>query len=480
MEERAQRVKRIRIAVRVWNEDDAGQIEVARNKTECVTWYDAPPDLEGDTEQIVFPGNGWEPFPAQYPFVASRTRTTIAVTGVGAGKSEGGAYRFLAYLLRYPESHGWIVGSDYTIMQESSLQTTRQVLDQHPGLLVVWNENRHRARLVNGSTFSWRSAVREDSLRGANLDLLWIDEAGLVTDYGRVVLEGRLRGGGKRGPIQDDVTTTPRSDSPWVKKLFEAPEEDVAGFKWSSDDNPHTPPEYKAKLHERYKGQFALQEIYGEFVSWGGLVYPAFVDRSDPGEGVGIPEPDAFERVACGVDFGHVDPGAAVVIGRQPDGTLWVVEEVYGPKIPIEGEAVCWVSILKNLRRQWNISSFVCDPARPESIDRFKRHGLPAKPAIRDVLMRLSEVESLLSQGRLKVSRGCRELLRESEVYQFETDFEGNALRDMPRKKDDHCCDALGYAALELRRYRPFAYAAHGYTKQEYEKRKFVGRIMAA
>lgn len=101
-----------------------------------------------------------------------------------------------------------------------------------------------------------------DNARGLSVDKAFYDEATLYDEYIREVVSGRLRRGHSKP--QEFISTSPRGKKHWTYKLVTDPHTDF--IHQTIFDNYFLPQEYVDKLVREYDGDFALQELYGEFV----------------------------------------------------------------------------------------------------------------------------------------------------------------------------------------------------------------------
>jgi len=215
-----------------------------------------------------------------------------------------------------------IVAPDFPMLETSTRRTFFEVLP--PELVRSYNKSSNLLILKNGSEVYFRSATDPDSLRGPNLAWVWLDEGQKVSGYTWQVLLGRLRGSSTPSIL---LTCTPAGHN-WVYATFgkydpDAPQRLVVKVK--TRDNIHLPPEYIQSLEDTYVGDFALQELEGEFVAFSGLVYREF--RADLH--VVKPPRQEWSKIIAGVDFGYTNPTSIIVIGVDYDGRLLVLDECY-------------------------------------------------------------------------------------------------------------------------------------------------------
>lgn len=191
---------------------------------------------------------------------------------------------------------------------------------QIPGATV--RESEHSIRLPGGGEVWCKSADNPDSLRGEGLDLLVMDEADFVaesvwTEALRATLSDR------RGRAL--FISSPRVEGGWFHRLFldgQKAAGEVASWRFPSDTNPHLHPDEIDAARASMPSIVFRREFGAEFVSAAGArVQRAWIRT-------GSPPPDL--EVVIGVDLAisqrdGADWTAAAVLGRAPDGTLWVL-----------------------------------------------------------------------------------------------------------------------------------------------------------
>jgi len=377
----------------------------------------------------------------QFQFVAAPERFTAFVGGIGSGKTYAGCCKALS---RCEEPGlGLVVAPTYPMLRDATLRTFMEVCD---GAMTDFRRGEMKARVARGEVL-FRSADDPERLRGPNLSWAYIDEAALCHKMTWPIVIGRLREAGTAGPCW--ITTTPKGRN-WVWTEFvEKRREGYAMFKASTADNPYLAPEFVEDLKTSYVGDFARQELHGEFVAFEGLIYEEF-DRE-----VHVRRPpEQFVRVVGGVDWGYTNPAVILVVGLDGDGRAWVVDEFYQRRVLI-GDVVAAAA---EMRDRWHVGEFYCDPSEPANIQQMARAGVPVYGANNAVGEGIQKVKARLpdagdGQRRLYVSPGCANTVAEFESYCWKQQRDGE-LKDEPDKANDHAMDALRYALMALDKRR--------------------------
>ena len=262
-------------------------------------------ELIGVKKAINFPINKWgcfnnregKPFipnPKQEQFIFSDARFAAAFAGRGSGKSAMGSQKAGRKI-----AEGWsgaVLNPDFENFKISTWPEFREWIPWD----LVTPKHKHRAnpswvpnqpfQLVfnNGAVVICKGLKDADSARGPNINWLWYDEAGRdETGEAWQIAVASVRVG--ENP-QAWVTTTPRGKDHWCYRFFveqDIPEEAVAAFNEISggkalvetiyttiDDNKdHLDPGFYAQLLAAYPaGWLRQQELYGEFVDYGGVL----------------------------------------------------------------------------------------------------------------------------------------------------------------------------------------------------------------
>lgn len=367
-----------------------------------------------------------ELYPTQYDFVTCQDRLTGFIAGIGAGKTFAGVVKAL---VAHGQTHGLglVVAPTYPMLRDATLRTFLEVAHD---VVVDFHKGEMRAELRGGGEVLFRSADNPDRLRGPNLHWAWIDEAALCPKMTWEIVIGRLRAGGKAGPCW--VTTTPRGRN-W---LYERAQE-MKIFRATVWDNPFLAPEFVQSVEQAYTGKFARQELYGEFVSFEGLVYDEF-DRS-----IHVMERSAkeFQRFIMGIDEGYTNPAVILVIGLDSDDRAHVMQEFYQRRVLQDA----FVEEAARLAKQYGVEACYVDPSAASLIAALRRAGVPARAAENAVMDGIQRVKArLVVQGdgrpRLTVAPSCVNTISEFEMYVWKEDH------DEPVKQNDHAMDALRYA----------------------------------
>lgn len=384
---------------------------------------------------------------SQHEFVFSDAKNVAVFGGVGSGKSYAGAVRgLLASLgtigstpIKVPNV-GVVTAPTYTMLRDATIRTYRDILATW-GIEATFNKTTHLMALPNGSEIIFRTASDPEVLRGPSISWWHGDEAALYGPTVWPIMIARLRQHGVRGWAW--LTTTPKGRN-WIWQRFIQDQKDnYAHWKLSTRRNPFIEREYADELRAAYSGDFAAQELEGDFVAFEGLIYPEFRREVHCVSLV----PDVYSYAVAGVDWGFANPGVILPYIVDSDGRMTQAGEFYQRQRRIED----WVATGKQARETWKIKTFFCDPAEPDYIKAFQAAGLPAVQANNTVSTGIQMVKARLvvqkdGRPRLMVRSDAVYTISEYESYQWAENRYG--VRDEPVKANDHAMDATRYAVM--------------------------------
>ena len=381
------------------------------------------------------------------------------VSGVGAGKSYIGAHATARHLIEHPGARAFVTGPTDKMLQRSTLPA---LFEHIPKKFIKYhNQTKMEIGLTNGSICWYGSAHIPDNLRGPTLSWVWIDEAAMIKKSAFLGLLGRLRLRAFGPYVRMLCTTTPRGKN-WFYDFFGrgiGAGEGVRGkFRLvrmqTKQNRRNLAPGYVEALEDAYEGNWAKQELEGEFVSFEGLVYPMWdedVHIYDP-RTTKLPD---FRRVVAGVDFGWEHPSVIEVFGLDWDGHVWLIHEFYDQYLQPEELA----GVAKEIQAEYKVEKFFCDWADPTRMDRFQRAGLTVEKANKEVKSGIALLGGImkidpLKGARFHVSADAYLWRKQVPMYEMASRAIGDdqGTWDKPRKQSDDAPDAGRYAVMGLER----------------------------
>lgn len=389
------------------------------------------------------------PLPHQLAILKDPSRNKLVCCGRRWGKT-------LAGLIAVVEGHGPRAGALRGALDGA---TVWWVAPSFPIASMIWrylkralrdawaekNENERRIDLPGGGSVTVKSADNPDSLRGAGLDGVVLDEAAFM---GKEAWPEGLR------PALADrqgwalFLTTPCGKN-WFFDLWLAAEHAPGWARWQrpTGDNPQVPAaELAAARAELGSWQYAA-EFEAQFVSpGGGLFKPSWLEaRWEAAQGgeYALPGGTCVARDDL-VRFATVDLAVSTkttadwtvvgVFGKAPDGRLLVLDIDRARR---EGPDL--VPAIDAVRRRWGCASVWVERTgfQLAIVQEARRAGIPVRelPADRDKISRALPATAAFEGGRLLLPRAAawlREL--EAELLAF------------PDGAHDDQVDALAYA----------------------------------
>lgn len=393
----------------------------------------------------------------------------------GTGKSRACLEKLYHCADKYPGMRGLICRKT----RESITQTVMVTWEQKV-LPAGWVENKtvrfntteQQYELPNGSIIAVAGLDKASKIMSSEWDLIYVPEATELLKDDWEALTTRLRNGVM--PYQQLIADcNPSYPTHWLK--LRADRGDVQMLESRHEDNPSVTPEYLAKL-DKLTGVWKLRLRDGKWSAAEGVVYPEWnrdihlVSRKHLQEWGVLTEGLAINRevikqVLASVDWGYTNPGALQVYGIDGDGRAYLLRECYQTEKTVDEY---WVPLAKQLKQEYGITHFICDPSEPAYIEQFNKAGLNAvkatnaiAPGINNVQARLKEAGdgrprlyvyeyALQEQDRKREANHepwCLE--QEIEGYSWPVAKNGQAVKEVPIKVNDHACDAMRY----LRQY---------------------------
>lgn len=395
--------------------------------------------------------------PAQIRSIAqSSARLNVWHGSIRSGKTIASLLRWLIYVAAAPR------GGELVIVGKTRETIERNVLGplQDPVLfgalsrLIVHTRGSNTAIILGRVVhlIGANDAKSEGKLRGMTCAGAYVDEATLLPKGFFQQLLGRLSVPG----AQLFATTNPDNPGHWFKREFldRSAHLGLRAWHFTLADNPALDPAFVASISREYVGLWYRRFILGEWVVAEGAVY----DMWDPDRHVVTELPHIERWLSTGVDYGTVNPFAALMLGLGEDGRLYVTSEwrydSRASRRQLTDEAYS-----RSLRGWWartprpqEIAAVGVtpewvhvDPSAASFMTQLWADGVPnVVGAANEVVDGIRTVSTLLATGRLRVHSSCEGLIGEVGGYSWD---EKAAERgdDKPIKVDDHSCDALRY-----------------------------------
>ena len=382
----------------------------------------------------------WEPHPGQRAVMDLPARFRIVAAGRRWGKSSMAAHETLRYALENSGVTIWWVSPSYDQSNDFGFDKIKPLVPVD----VLDDVKRTKPRaleLSNGSRISFRSAEREDSLRGPGLDFLVIDEAGTVPERAWTE-ELRPALADTRGDML--AIGTPRGRNwffDWYKRGQSGDHPDTASVRAPTSQNPHVPDGEIDELRDQMPERAFRQEHLAEFVDDAGGVFDDVRDAVAEYD-LPVPSGDASGPFAIGADFArHEDYTALAVL--DADGRLVAFDRL---------RETTWTRIqrrIEQLDEEYSPATVAVDATRDNKIvSDLEESGLEVDP-VNFGSRKTSLIDNLalsLEGGELTLSGDAPELINELEVFEYDMTDTGKVRYHAPSGFKDDAVDALALA----------------------------------
>jgi len=398
--------------------------------------------------------------PKQKLILETTKRFPFYAGGFGSGKTLLGCHKVIKECLENPRSVWLCASQTFPQCRDTVLVTFLQevaLIQKHfddagisMKLVKDYNKTELRITFYNGSVVLFRSCEDYSKFKSLTLSGFFLDEPVDVAQDVFNMLQGRLRDRHTKHHF-GVLAGNPTNKSSWLFELYfkNPPSDDYLAVQTSTYDNTFLPDGYIKSMEESYDVDWTRRYLKGEWFNFEGLVYSEF-DRSVH---VGDYRGNVYNTYYGGFDFGFKNPSCLLIIAKDSDDNLIVLQELYQSGLTLTelgdrvGEMV--KPFLGNFRKVF------ADPSMPIAIEEIKKH-CRCEAGNNDVLNGITAVKSLFKTRKLFVDRCCVNLIRELESYQYEKDSRTKVFSESPVKRDDHAVDALRYAIAETSIRRKF------------------------
>lgn len=406
----------------------------------------------------------YKPLPSQKLFsdlISGGKKIVLYLGGRQGGKTYAGAFEAIKQIYKYcrrPQL-GWIISPTYQMSLVTQMAFERAAGFAEEGGLITHKYKGERAYLLyppKGSSEPYRveikTAENPDRLRGAAVGWIWLDEAAMMSEDVFDITQACLLA--TNGVTF--LTTTPRGrnwiyNKIWLKsetgcQSDDVPDPDIGAVRSITDENSYLSEAVLKRLKRSFSRDFGKQELEAEFVSFEGLVYPAFNFHKHVITPPNYTIPEGAE-VVSGMDFGHGDPFCHLWIVRHGGG-FHVTDEFYeeGRNLSDIATIIKSNKIDRHVRRRW------ADPRGATERQELDRFGVGSWHARNDLEAGINEVARIIEQGRLTVNSSCVNLLDEIGQYHYK-DRNGRNRGEDPVDYKNHAMDALRYALFSESQY---------------------------
>jgi PBSX family phage terminase large subunit len=386
----------------------------------------------------------------QQDAIFSNAKITACITGIQWGKSTVGAI-WIKRHIHMNAARKWnflVCAPTYKILEQATLPAFKSVMVG----LGEYNGQKAVFQTAWGNNIYFRTATEPDSVVGiTNIKAIWGDEAGKFNKYFWDNIQARAA----FCDAPTMLTTSPYSLNWMFKELIQNTPNYVKIIAAESRENPYFPQDVWERRREQMDAR-RFNAIYGgKFERMQGLVYP-FDDKSYIISEALFPE---GTRYFCGVDWGYTNPCAMVVRAVTPHGMHYQVAEIYKTGLT----SVERIQLAINLKHQWKIECFFCDPASPADIAAFNQYRCSSVAANNNIRAGIDAHYELMAAGRYKIIKGSSPYTcDEYDQYHYpepeEISPDRPAKEQLPVKQSDHAMDANRYVTMGTRHIKEAGY----------------------
>ena len=395
---------------------------------------------------------------AEVAEACSKHRYVVVRAGRRFGKSSLALNIVFREALRNPGRY-WIIAPEYK--QAKSIYW-RELVDEYipENLIIQKNDNELILKIrsmVEGKTsiIEFKGSDKEDSLRGAGLKGVVLDEYAFQKEYvwDKILSPMLVQTNGWALFI-----TTPNGVANHFKKFWDdavaleaAGNEDWKTFHYTSYDYDG-PDADRMRINleserARLTEEFFTQEYLAEFAKFTGLIYTGFDDKIHI-QDFQIDENWSFYR---SIDFGASDPNAVSFIGVDRDGVIHIFDELYISDIRTSELA----ELIKQKSAHRYFVATYADSAGKQSIMDLGAYGIYAIPVKKNeaaketsnrnwIVAGIDQVHQLLKDKKIIIHPRCKATIKEFMSYSWRKDRMGEAT-NLPEDRNNHILDEFRY-----------------------------------
>jgi PBSX family phage terminase large subunit len=308
------------------------------------------------------------------------------------------------------------------------------------------NEVELTVKMIVGAPICLKGADNEDSLRGAGLSFVVLDEYAMMK---RNVWQEIVR------PMLTDtkgralfIGTPQGKNALW--ELFikgQRKENEFSSYQFKTIDNPFIDPQEVEQARTQLSETYFKQEYEASFEDYTGLIWPEFTEKHliEP-----YPIPQSFPKIAA-IDPAMSGTTAVLKSAIDEDGNLIIYSEYYEQNKRVSEVAEV---IKDNLR--WFIDpasasrNMTKDGQLYSLFNEYGDNGIYATPGENDVEAGINRVAEYFKSGKIKIFKTCKNLVYEIERYHWSEEREtvSGIMKPKPFKSMDHLCDCLRYLVM--------------------------------
>lgn len=417
-----------------------------------------------------------DPFsPKQLEFIVNSTKKwNIAHGSVRTGKSVATNFRFLERLNSLDDHRNYIVGHTFEtayrnvvrpMLESDELSVFRPYL--------TWSGKKLYFKDKIITVLGAKDEGSIGNFQGLTMATVLCDEMTLYPDSIIQMIDSRLSLPYSMGISTCNPSHPEHIIKKWIDMGLEG-DPNYYSLHWTLEDNPYVDQDYKNRMKNSLIGMFYKRNYLGLWCMAEGAIFDFF----DKEVHVVKKPPRAAEYFIAGLDYGMSNAFSCVIIGvstgkyTQSGKCLWVEKEYYW-SVAEQGRAKTNSELAKDVEEflePYGVKQLYIDPSALSMKVELRRLGISVIDANNDVLPGIEFMTSQMAQGNLFVMNTCKHLIEEIHNYVWDSN-KSKLGEDAPKKKADHCLDALRYAVAthKVTTYEPYKHNANDYLRNRFD-----------
>jgi len=381
-------------------------------------------------------------------FATGEGDISLSVGAIRSGKTFAATAGFFAYTQQQEERRAHLVlGRKLRVLESEVLPIMRNMASAWR-LKTYYHTTRQEMHVGNQvyHVCAGNDVKSSDRIQGLTIHSGLIDEATLVPEEFWKTAVSRMT-------YSDSKlwgTCNPSYPLHWLKKSWIDEDRISQHIQFNFDDNPTLTDAVKQRNESMFSGVFYKRMVAGLWCAAEGLVY----ERYETGT---VDEGERAVRTIVGVDYGTASTTAfvALTLLKKDRGKRYVVRGVKTHRANWDTPQMTDLEIADSLEMfctEMTADAIVMDASAASLRAQLRKSRNFRKFTIRNAstwdmtVQGIRLVGKMLYHGEMVLEEGkCGDLEDELQSYSWDPDRE-----DTPVKANDHCCDALRYATVDL------------------------------
>lgn len=378
--------------------------------------------------------------------------------GKASKKSSTTALNLIYRLMKYKDSNLLVVRAVMNTHRDSTFAQLKWA-QERLGVADLWQNTVSPMEMVykpTGQKILFRGfddvlKLASTTVNKGYLCFVWIEEAfeiKTLEDFEKLDLS--VPRGNVPSPLfkQTTITFNPWSERHWLKKrFFDKQDKNVNVYTTNYKCNEFLD-KTDIEVFEQMKKSSARKYAVAGLGEWGiaeGLIYENFVAETPE-----IADKDRWKwQHFFGLDYGYSnDPTAFIAFMANPlDKVIYIYDEFYEKRMLNSDIAKAIIA------KGYGKERIRADCAEPKSNDDLRRLGITRiMPSVKGKDSVINGIMNIVEYF-IYVNPRCVNTLRELSSYVWEKGVSGNL--NMPRDENNHLMDALRYAFVDVKNFRP-------------------------